>query len=145
MKRLFLTILLFGFCIPKAAACSCSETTPSEAFQRADIVFIGVVTKFEIQGEPGTNAGRQATFHVQNLWKGPQNDSIIIATANGGGDCGFDFIAGREYLVYAQQSGSQWHAGICSRTSDIRFSRETVREDLEFLHKETGKIYDPKY
>jgi len=100
--------------------------TPAEAYKNADIVFIGSVVSLETQGPPelvnadnrivrAFRGGRKAVFQVYKLWKGPQITVISISTGEGGGDCGIDFIVGREYLVYASQNKGQWYTGICSR------------------------------
>ncbi|HEV7797917.1 MAG TPA: carboxypeptidase-like regulatory domain-containing protein, partial [Pyrinomonadaceae bacterium] len=54
-----------------------------------------------------------------------------MATGRGGGDCGFGFVIGQRYLVYAYRSAKsdRLTTGICSRTKPY----EKAGEDLLFL------------
>lgn len=72
-------------------------------------------------------------FEVLQIWKGIENSQVMITTGLGGGDCGFDFQVGQEYLVYASKSTMYGEktlvAVICSRTSEISLAQG----DLQIL------------
>jgi 5-hydroxyisourate hydrolase-like protein (transthyretin family) len=54
---------------------------------------------------------------------------IEIRTAMGGGDCGFPFQRGRDYVVYAYQHEGKFVATICSQTAAV----ERAEADLAYL------------
>jgi len=93
---------------------------------QADAVFLGLVERFELKG-----SGRLATFRVHTVWKGPKASRLYVATGGGDGDCGYHFIAGIEYLVFAHRDASDTlQTSICSRTKQA--SGEAV-DDLKAL------------
>jgi len=110
-----------------ALACTCAQpASVQEGLQQADEVFAGLVERFELKG-----SGRVATFRVRRVWKGPKTHRIQVATGGGDGDCGYHFIVGMEYLVFAHRGASDTlQTSICSRTKQA--SGEAV-DDLKAL------------
>jgi len=110
-----------------ALACTCAQpASVQEGLQQADGVFAGLVERFELKG-----SGRVATFRVRRVWKGPKTHRIQVATGGGDGDCGYHFIVGVEYLVFARQGAwNTMQTNICSRTKQA--FGEAV-EDLKAL------------
>jgi len=73
-------------------------------------------------------------FEVKESWKGAEESQIIIKTGQGGGDCGFHFQEGIEYLVYVNSSSMYGEEDelvsiICSRTAEL----SKAQEDLTVL------------
>jgi hypothetical protein len=70
-------------------------------------------------------------FDVGESFKGAPLGELDVTTGSGGGDCGYNFVAGRTYIVYAHRNAAtgQLGAGICSRTGPI----EQAAEDLAYL------------
>jgi hypothetical protein len=62
---------------------------------------------------------RHYHFDIEKLLKGEIKDSIIIETGFGGGDCGYQFQEGVEYLVYAYKKERGYSTSICSRTTSL--------------------------
>ena len=134
-----------------ALSCSCIEMTPEEAFEKASVVFIGKVIakgdnaieiEYENNGTYGTYVSlatkRIYLFKISKYFKGIQshkynNLPIAITTGVGGGDCGYDFVDGREYLVYAYKEGNKFITSICSRTAE----KNSANEDISFLMSRT--------
>lgn len=110
-----------------ALACTCAQpASVQEGLQQADGVFAGLVERFELKG-----SGRVATFRVRRVWKGPKTHHVQVATGGGDGDCGYHFIVGIEYLVFARQGPwNMLQTSICSRTKQA--SGEAV-DDLKAL------------
>src|SRR5258708_39050957 len=48
----------------------------------------------------GYGAHRVVTIRVSRSYRGQIDGSVRVVTGMGGGDCGFDFETGEEYLVY---------------------------------------------
>jgi hypothetical protein len=110
-----------------ASACTCAQPATVEgALARADAVFLGLVERFELKGH-----SRVATFRVRRVWKGPEKPRVEVTTGMGDADCGFHFIAGLDYLVYADDDAAgALHTTICARTKPA--SGEAV-DDLRTL------------
>ncbi len=153
MKKDFRCILiviavLLSLLTTNAFACSCIEIRNlTQVFNETDAIFLGSVIQSEVLGNPeefDTNGlktlvyrgGRKATFRVVKSWKGPQEEIIAVVTGEGGGDCGFDFIVGHSYLVYAHNINGELSTGICSRTRDVSYNRWIdASDDWKFLNQ----------
>jgi len=57
-------------------------------------------------------------FTVEESFRGSSvpGAGIVVDTGLGGGDCGYPFVPGTRYLVYASLTGGRLYAGICSET-----------------------------
>jgi hypothetical protein len=136
-----LLVLVAGlFAAPDAAACSCTTPGPAcEGYWKASAVFLGRVESVSRQAGklPSRMPGlRRVRFAVIEGFSGVRTGTIEVTTGRGGGDCGFPFRAGAEYVVYASggEQGAPLHVSICSRT------RETSAgaADLEYARAVTS-------
>ena len=104
------------FNVPPATACSCVALTPAQAFERADTVFVGKVVSFKVRsgllGQSSVDPA-SAQFAVEEVWKGPRQETLTIRTVRSEGSCGFNFRDGLTYLVYARDG----QTGLCDRTA----------------------------
>src|SRR2546422_4130046 len=113
MPPLFLAIsLCFPPSAPPTSMCSClirpgpDSARGVAALRTADVVFVGKVTSVVDTTQPtGIPHFRRATFTVQQAWKGPVAKSITVLTGAGGGDCGFEFVAGARYFGFSIAEG----------------------------------------
>jgi hypothetical protein len=118
-----------------ADACSCRANAPAcEAAWSATAVFVGRVESIEpiqVAGRPSRFASKRVRFKVIEAFTGPGAAEAVIETGSGGGDCGYRFRQGREYLVYAQKDGPSGRMTVstCSRTSML----ESAAADLAYL------------
>lgn len=118
-----------------ASACSCVMPPPPEdALNEANAVFSGeVVEIIENKKLFGGSYGKTVHFKVDKAWKGAVESEMIITTGNDGGDCGFAFEKGRNYLVYASMSNmyveGTLSTTICHRTTEL----SSATEDLNAL------------
>ena len=142
------------------SACSCIMTdSPAEEFARQDAVFTGKVIRipdnyipyfftvdyilYEL-GRPNyffdqfiRNDEKRLNFiiffKVINSWKGVKETLVEVNTGRGGGDCGYSFINGQEYLIYANHAygipDNYWVTGICSRNAVL----PDASEDLNYV------------
>ena len=112
---LAITAVGLHFAASPAAACSCAGLTPAQAFERADSVFVGEVTSFRVKsGLFGQSSIDPTTvdFTVMEVWKGPQQRTLTIRTVRSEVSCGYEFVEGLQYLVYARDG----QTGLCDRT-----------------------------
>lgn len=123
----------------KAYACSCVQPlTVQDELSRSETVFTGRVLEVK---EERTNGylSNSVLFETSQIWKGGSESQIMIRTGGGGGDCGFQFKKGEDYLVYANPSSmygdkEQLVTIICDRTNELA----QAKEDLAILGE--GKL-----
>lgn len=152
MKKL-LVLLLLVVCLPNPGfSCSC-EIKPSgtKAIKFADVVFTGKIIKTEnISIYPAgfvnrSFGGKKITISVQQAIKGSiKNKVVSIITGAGGGDCGFEFTIGNNYIIYSNWGKSNYYindkpmdiyltTNVCTRTTILN------RTEIEEI-KKAGKI-----
>jgi hypothetical protein len=134
--------------VSSVLACSCMPTPPpKEALGKADAVFSGTVTEISPLSREETINGKKyrlpikrVTFRIIETWKGTNATTQVVYTGKGSGDCGYRFLPGSNYLVYANEitlslpKESEFKAlgtGICSRTCP----ESEASEDLKVLGK----------
>lgn len=116
MKKFLLASFIFAALFTAQAqpayACSCIiPGTPQEEMGNASAVFSGKVLEIE-----ETGYGYNVTLEVLEAWKGIDEATVQVHTGFGGGDCGFNFEGGREYVVYASSSEDGFEVYSCSLT-----------------------------
>jgi len=126
--------LFLSFRAADALACSCSGTTdPCEALGPGSVVIAGIVRSVGAVDRWELGAPYPSTLVKLEVERSFVNGSLGIVeltTGRGGGDCGYRFVAGRRYLVYASKATSgQLVTSICSRTRPL----EAAAEDLAYL------------
>ncbi len=145
MRRLHIPMLLAGLIIgliglaatPQGClACSCPfPGTPPEELARTSTVFRGRVTAIDqVQDEQGYRSLR-VTLQATATWKGAVTPEMIVHTGLGGGDCGYPFKQGVDYLIYANglvasgapaNTAGRLYTGTCSRTRPIADAAEDL-------------------
>lgn len=138
-------VALLVLTAPTAHACSCIETKPPlDELARVDAVFAGQVTSIEespprADGTISSADPTTVTLTVDEIWKGPVVETIAVTTEREEDSCGYDFVVGGRYLVYAidlenfdhglyvDQSGL--YTNLCSRTRLL----DAADEDLATL------------
>lgn len=128
-------------------ACSCAQPpSVEEELERSKAVFSGKVLEVKEQKGFTGYIKKRVLIEVAETWKGVSESQVIITTGSGGGDCGYEFQVGQEYLVYATESTMYGEAElvtiICDRTTEMGAAQEdlavlgegkepTVQVDLE--------------
>lgn len=112
-------------CSSASAMCRCvPPPSVPRAFATADAVFQGKV----IDIRPGREDHR-VRIRVTERWKGVRQDTVTVHTQPHSAVCGFKFVAGTEYVVYARRARAPETAlvaSLCSRTREARGAgRET--------------------
>ena len=152
MRFHLLVSAIFALTISPAPAVACKCLSPPQDIKtardlaqwtanRSNAIFEGRVERVELkwarmeanvgdvipadleEGPPGM----QVSLDVSRSYRGAQQKNIRIRTGVGGGDCGFDFEVGKQYLVYAfaDESG-QLETGICSGTALVEESKANL-------------------
>ena len=130
----------------QAYACKCAVPgSPSEELEKFDAVFAGKVLSIEHSFDPDTpsrSPGDHTTvgFAVNTVWKGVVDKNIDLTTPPTGGSCGFAFVEGKEYIVYAYEGTEEndnLNVSICSRTALLLVEAQA---DLDAL----GEGYAPQ-
>ena len=92
-----------------------------EAVGGADAVFRARVLRVEtdVVTEPGWGrySRQRVTLRVAGVWKGALADTAVLFTGAGGGDCGFPFRRGEDYVIYAGREDGELLTGLCTRTA----------------------------
>lgn len=129
-----------------ASACSCVMGMPiCETFWRTPVVFSGEVV--EITPAPPARdlrfpAKKLVRFRVDRVWRGEAAGEIEVHTGAGGGDCGYDFVRGGQYLVYAHYWEGRLSTGICSRTRPLSDAKEDLAYfETAFRPAGVGRIF----
>jgi hypothetical protein len=125
-----LSVLVTTVCAARnAKACSCAA--PDNSAQailadrdQADAVFQGKVHSIAGSG----TEDRTASFEVSGIWKGDSVRNVDITTAGSDSTCGYVFLEGSEYLVFAYLSTSdgKLHARSCTRTVPLSSATEEL-------------------
>ena len=143
MRYIVAFIVIFLASIPmEAAACSCAPPgTVQNELDKSTYVFLGSVTSIERRtpqmdkgwvtlavewikqlfgaDPPFTNRDfpyKLVSFSVTETFKGSSVRRVDLVTGMGGGDCGYFFEPGKEYVVYAYGNEDDLGTGICSLT-----------------------------
>ena len=119
----------------RAYACSCAvefgiaqQERAEKAFSQAGAVFAGRVADIEDPPSPMNSSMDPVTvtFKVSEVWKGPQSETLEVTTATSGASCGYEFRAGKEYLVYTSENLEVF---LCGETKPL----SEAKADLEVL------------
>lgn len=148
MKIILLTFacLLFAGSFSSVNACSCVwMETPTCAIglvaDSSPVVFSGQVTEIQpikakiMDGKYEVDQ-KLVKFAVFETFRGTSERTIEVQTGNGGGDCGYPFQTGINYLVYTyKDENGRLGAGICGRTKKL----DDASEDLGYFRDLAGK------
>lgn len=126
------------FTLPQVCfACSCALPGPplAEAAESSAVFRAQVVTSEQVT-TPRGNRYQRVTMRVTEVWKGNVTAETYVYTGSGGGDCGYLFQQGGDYLIYANAvtaaDGSfglpvgGLVTGICNRTRPIAQAGEDL-------------------
>ncbi|MCL1698349.1 hypothetical protein [Lysinibacillus sp. BPa_S21] len=131
-------ILAFIFTIGSfpsiTSACSCAYLpSVEEEFELSKAIFSGKVVDIKEKQSLKGDTTKSVLFEVTNTWKGVEQSQVIITTGQGGGDCGYNFIKGEEYLVYANESIMYGTKSLISTICNRTYVLSSSQEDLEIL------------
>lgn len=121
-----------------ASACSCGGGSSKEeivewALSHPGAVFSGEVVEVDKGSQIST-----VTLRVNEVWKGPQRETIQVSTPSDEAACGYSFKEGQEYLVYAYGKEEPFKDDLCSQTKPL----SKASEDLALLGNSSEKPQD---
>lgn len=129
---------ILGAGVPEAEGCSClRQGPPCEDYWTAAAIFRGRVDSIASEASPPEAPVRFRTvrFTVLESFKGTSGTAVAVTTAVGGATCGYRFMKGREYLVYASvEPGGALTTSVCTRTRPV----ERAQADLEYARSIAG-------
>src|SRR5579863_2056644 len=114
-------------------ACSCIPHSVCDPYRYGDADFIGEVLSKRLASSNGTFAlgswNMLYRIRVIESFRGPQKagDIVEVRTGMGGGDCGYEFEIGHQYLVDARSSGGNLSTSICSPTASLDRGQRDIR------------------
>lgn len=92
----------------RAEACSCFPSgPPCQAAWETETIFRARVLSVTALDSRNVLSPRRVRMRVLEAFRGIDVAEVDVFTGGGGGDCGYDFSSGGEYLVYAQRSGER--------------------------------------
>ena len=164
MRRILLLTLpawLLLLLHPSALSpCSCiNRETAADALVSYDAVFEGDVVAVQRlvipshwESEPPSQ-GQIAFVRVIRTWKGALPPVATVYTGSGGGDCGYQFIPGQHYLVFAyrlpatqrralHESKLALYTDICTSSTPLTRADDLVN-DLNRIRQPTSTPWTP--
>jgi len=129
-RFLFLLVALLVSAVhADAYACSCMRQTLEEGAAQAQAIFEGQVTRIG----PNTATsfrGVEVEMAVKRAWKGIETNRVTVITASNSAACGYGFMDGITYLVYAyRENDDRLRVSLCSLTKPI----DDAKGDLKHL------------
>jgi MYXO-CTERM domain-containing protein len=121
----------------RALACSCEPQTVEQAKQDAVAIFQGRVTAIVAAPASGPDAlpEKSVTLEVARRWRGVKGQgTVTLRTAESGATCGYGFVLGTSYLIYAAGEPAKLEVHSCSRTRPV----SDAGEDLAALGEGDG-------
>lgn len=152
ISRIFATafaLLIFAPSLIHACSCAMVGAGCSRGWDSSEgVVFLGKVTARIFQAQPTSSdvvdlsAGYAIHFSVDESYYGGADagGETVVYTGSGGGDCGYPFVVGTSYLVYAARYNSKLSTSICSGTSPEVTNGGLLRQLRAIRH--TGHGYD---
>jgi hypothetical protein len=115
MSRSILIYLILSSClIAIALSCECEMVSVEDNLNQSVAVFSGKVVKIT-PDRSGDNL--IVKFIVRDVWKGDR--VTTVRTAREDSMCGFGFIKGGEYVVFASMEDGKLTTSNCDRTKKL--------------------------
>ncbi len=102
-----------------ALACSCVPMTKPQHAGFSQVVFTGVATgvtgafPFSLSCSRSSMDPVFVTFTVETVYKGDVPRETTVSTVVGGASCGYEFVAGRRYTVFAAATEGRFDTNLC--------------------------------
>ncbi|HVL88644.1 MAG TPA: hypothetical protein VM841_00270 [Actinomycetota bacterium] len=125
MRKILVTAVLAGaFWLGGSLpvwACSCAGSGPPVHFDHADAVF---VASLENRRDPNGDQTIISSadpidyeMYVESVQKGDVAEQVVVRSARNGASCGFTFVRGIRYQIFARQDGDRFLTSLCEGTA----------------------------
>jgi len=126
-KYLLFVLVVVMFCSGGTAwACDCGKRDPQpcQLLSATDVVFVGTVLRIDtdmFKEEESTGSPETVSrFHIDEKISGTTGPEIDLYPGLSNDGCGYPFIEGGQYVVFAFQGGKgQLYTTVCSGTRSI--------------------------
>ncbi len=91
-------LLSWSIMAHRVFACSCAAPgQPAIELENATAVFAGRVLALEVRRGPTISSADpvKVKFQVQEMWKGPVQNQLVVTTSRSGASCGYAFEQGQ--------------------------------------------------
>ncbi len=123
-----------------ACACDCATREPAELVRTSAAVFTGtLVSARRLEGDPlGPRPPIIYTFRADQVYKGQANAVFEVATNADEASCGYHFLTGSRYLVFASTGesgllavdpGVALHTSLCAGNRMVRPGGDPLRPE----------------
>jgi hypothetical protein len=65
-------------------------------------------------------------IEIEEAYFGVSGKTVTVSTATGGPACGFHFVEGERYVIFASRSAIGLHVSLCSRTRPAKYAAEDI-------------------
>ena len=140
--RSIIFVAVFLALTPFSVACSCGGgggPACEEAWSKyTSAVFLGKVVSVhaDVMSYLGAALDMNSTgplnrveFEIEESFLGVSGKKVTVRTASSGPACGYTFVEGERYVVYAASHANQLFVSMCSHTRPAKFAEE----DLAYL------------
>lgn len=142
LPSLLFLLVVMGLSATAVQACSCMTSgPPCQAYWKADVIFSGTAkTAKEIPATSTVWQRLSIRFAIESTYKGRiPGTEVEVRTGTGGGDCGYHFEGGQQYLVYAwANEDGTLSTNICSRTRPLSEANEDLQYFRNIPHPNSG-------
>jgi hypothetical protein len=80
------------------------------------------------EGNPALSYAAHFTIEESFRGVGAAGSEVVVYTGGGGGDCGYPFVPGSSYLVYASLNSGRLYTGTCTETKPLVMAEGVLRE-----------------
>jgi hypothetical protein len=131
--QVFIASVLLSVLSPSLDACSCAGPPACVLPTDYPLVFIGRVTQKQVDRvkhldgrPPDPVAPAVVTFEVPDYLHGQEGPKVDIRTTEGG--CGYSFVVGVDYLVFAMKTNGGFSTGTCTPTQPLRTASALIEQ-----------------
>ena len=136
-----LAALMLFLVIGIASACSCINLESTEAkLDNAAYVFSGEVIDIQTSGSYANQEMQEVTIRIMDNWKPnafPESVNLkVYATIDTGANCGYNFVEGKEYLIYAYLDSETGKISTSSCMGNLELSK--AQQEIKDLNELTN-------
>jgi hypothetical protein len=132
LKRSIIILLLvttLSLSPSEVAACSCAPIQSEEAFNRSDAVFTAKVIQLHHMNQGEIRSSVDPVYvelHTDQVWKGYVYNHTYVKTVVSSASCGYPFLTGYSYLIFASENNGELSTNLCSGTDALSEAEDAL-------------------